>query len=286
MKRKNSLVFQAIFGSADDPKKLGINCLIVLATAALSIIYSQQIIRVAPQNNIVSGLVYVLKYIPFILAAAFGGAVPGLMAVLIVFFHKSFAYSSFSYLTFIYLMVVIVVEAMAKKRFFKRWYTTLLAGFFLQLLTGVFWSIALWLLAGKSVSSLDPNVFFNCFLNEMPGSYTSCFIVYFVYRFISVDRKRLVNNGKYYIDEEYLTDDEKYEIYNKSKIGQVILRIVVFEAIVLGVSAEIASNTLVPTMKYVTEPNRQEISIEEDYSHVKNAGILESRVSFKLQRDA
>ena len=286
MKRKNSLVFQAIFGSADDPRMVGINALIVFATAFLSILYGQQIVRVAPQNNIVSGLVYVLKYIPFILASAFGGSVPGLMAVLIVFLHKSFAYSSFSYLTFIYLMVVIVVEAMAKKRFFKRWYTTLLAGFFLQFMTGVFWGVVLWLLAGKSLSTLDLRVFIYCFLNELPGSYTACFIVYFIYKYIPVERKRLINNGKYYIDEEFLTDDEKYEIYSKSKIGQVILRIVVFEAIVLGVSAEIASNTLVPTMKYVTTPNRQEIVVEEDYSHVTNAGILESRVSFKLQREA
>ena len=286
MKKKKNLLSLALLGNDDDPKKVFINCVIVLTTAILSILYSYGIVILSPYHNIFTGLFYVLKYIPFILAAAFGGAVPGLMAVLIVFFHKSFVYSSFSYLTFIYLLVVIVVETFAKKGFFKKWYTTLVAGFFLMILTGVFWGIVLWLLSGKSISSLDFNVFANCFLNELPGSNLSCFIVYFVYKHIPDEKKRLINNGKYYIDPENLTDEEKYEINNKSKIGQVILRIVVFEAIVLGVSAEIASNTLVPTMKYVYGPGTQQVQVEEDYSHIKNAGILESRVSAKLSRDA
>ena len=286
MKKKNSLLFRAIFGVNDDPKKVFINCLIVLLTATWSIAYSKIIVILSPYHNIFTGLFYVLKYIPFILAAAFGGAVPGLMAVLIVFFQKSIVYSSFSYLTFIYLMVVVVVEAMAKKRFFKKWYTTALAAVFVMLLTGVFWGVVLWLLSGKSLSTIDFNVLFYCFINEFPDSFITCFIVYFIYRFSPVERKRLINNGKYYIDEELLTEEEKYEIGNKSKIGKVILRIVVFEAIVLGISAEVASNTLVPTMKYAYNTNVQQIEIEEDYSYIKNAGILESRVSYKLSREA
>ena len=286
MKKKKNIISLALFGTEDDPKKVLINCVIVLATAILSILYSYEIVILSPQRNIFTGLFYVLKYIPFILAAAFGGAVPGLMAVLIVFFQKSLVYSSFSYLTFAYLLVVVAVEAMAKRKFFKKVRTTLLASFLLMLLTGVFWGILLWLLAGKSISTLDPKVFTYLFLNELPGSMTSCFIVYFVYKYIPDKLKRLINNGKYYIEPENLTYEEKYDIENKSKIGQVVLRIVVFEAIVLGISAEIASNTLVPTMKYVYGADGQQVQVEEDYSHVTNAGILESRVSFKLQREA
>lgn len=285
MKKKNYLFSYALIGNYDDPKKVLVNSVIVLGTALLSILYSYVIVILSPMHNIFTGLFYVFKYIPFILAAGFGGSVPGLMAVLIVFFHKSFVYSSFSYLTFIYLMVVMVVEALAKKRFFKKVRTTLLAAFFIMILAGVFWGIILWLLAGKSIASLDFFVFFNCFLNELPGSTISCFILYFYYKKSSDKSKRLINNGKYYIDPENLTEEEKYELGNKSKIGKVILRIVVFEAIVLGISAEIASNTLVPTMKYAYGPDEQ-IQNEEDYSYIRNAGILESRVSYKLQQEA
>jgi signal transduction histidine kinase/DNA-binding NarL/FixJ family response regulator len=286
MKRKNKLLFRALFGVGEEPKKVAVDCSIVILTAAWSIAYSIGIVILSPYHNIFTGLFYVLKYIAFVLAAAFGGSVPGLMAVLIVFFQKSIAYSSFSYLTFIYLIDVMVIEALAKRRFFKRWYTTICAAIIQMLLAGVFWGVVLWLLSGKSLETIDTVVLANCFLNELPGSFISCFIVYFVYKYMPVKKKRLLNNGKYYIDEELLTDEEKYEISNTSRIGRVVLGIVVFEAIVLGISAEIASNTLVPTMKYTFAPNRPQIEVEEDYSHIRNAGILESRVSFKLSREA
>ncbi|MDC7294658.1 response regulator [Butyrivibrio sp. DSM 10294] len=286
MNSKKRRLFKTIFGGVDDPKKAVVNSAMVVLTALWSILYSMGIMALSPYHNIFTGLFYILKYIPFILTAAFGGAVPGLMAVLIVFIQKSIVSSSFSYLTFIYLLLVIVVEALAKRKAFKKWYTTVPAAIVVMFVDGFFWGIMLWLLSGKSMDTIDPNVLFNCFLNELPGSFISCFIVYFVYKRMSVKNKRLISNGKYYIDKELLTEEEEYEISNRSRISRVILGIVVFEAIILGVSAEIASNTLIPTMKYTYAANRPQINIEEDYSHIKNAGILESRVSFKLSREA
>ena len=293
MKRKNNLIYRVLFGVNDDKRVVTINFVMVICTALWSILYSIGIIILSPYHNIFTGLFYVLKYIPFILTAAFGGTVPGLMAVLIVFLQKSVVQSSFSYLTFAYLLVVVVIEAMTKKGFFRKWQTTILAAVIQMLVAGVFWGVILWLLSGKPLSSIDFFVLAQCFLNELPDSFISCFIVYFVYKKIPVERKRLINNGKYYIDPELLTEEERYEVGNKSKIGRVILGIVVFEAIVLGISTEVASNTLVPSMKIIyadsVEPGPDAEfpgQNNEDYSHVTNAGILESRVSFRLAAEA
>ncbi|WP_051545031.1 response regulator [Butyrivibrio sp. MC2021] len=293
MKKSKNEIVRAIFGTSDDPKKIAVNCVMVISTALWSIAYGFLIIKLSPYHNIFTGLFYVLKYVPFILTAAFGGAVPGLMAVLIVFLQKTVVQSSFSYLTFAYLLVVMVIEAMAKKGFFRKWQTTILAAVIQMLVAGVFWGVILWLLSGKPLSSIDFFVLAQCFLNELPDSFISCFIVYFVYKKIPVERKRLINNGKYYIDPELLTEEERYEVGNKSKIGKVILGIVVFEAIVLGISTEVASNTLVPSMKIIYADSEQPGpdaefpgQNNEDYSHVTNAGILESRVSFRLAAEA
>ena len=284
MKKKNGYGVLSFLGIYDEPKRVVVNAVIVILTAICSIMYNVLIATVSHNGGPVVTLLFISKFIPIVLASAFGGAVPGMMAVLIIFIHRTIAYSSFSYLTFIYLLVVIIVDALARKVFFKKWYTTVLSAVFLMFLNGVCWSSILWLLSGKDLFTMTPRFLVVCFLNELPGCMTSCFIVYLIYKFMPVKRKRLVNNGKYYIPEDQLTEDEKYELGSKSKIERVILRIVVFEAIVLGVSAEIASSTLIPTMKYIS-PNGQVITIEEDYSHVTNTGILESRVSFKIMRD-
>ncbi|WP_029231612.1 response regulator [Butyrivibrio sp. VCB2006] len=284
MKKKNGYGVLALLGIYDEPKRVVVNAVIVILTAICSIMYNVLIATVSHNGGPVVTLLFISKFVPIVLASAFGGAVPGMMAVLIIFIHRTIAYSSFSYLTFIYLLVVIIVDALARKSFFKKWYTTVLSAVFLMFLNGVCWSSILWLLSGKDLFTMTPRFLVVCFLNELPGCMTSCFIVYLIYKFMTVKIKRLVNNGKYYIPEDQLTEDEKYELGSKSKIERVILRIVVFEAIVLGVSAEIASSTLIPTMKYIS-PNGQVITIEEDYSHVTNTGILESRVSFKIMRD-
>ena len=286
MKKQNLLSPFAIFGSFEDSRKLLINSIIVLLTAFFTIMYNRHVIYVSDTNYIVAGVVYAFKYVPIILATALGGAVPGMMSVLIIFFYQSFISSSFSYLTFIFLIVVIVVDNFTRRGFFKTWFKMSVVIVTLQLITGIFWGIILWLLSGKSFNTIPLIKLVFLFLNEMPGSVVACVTVYFLYKHLLVKHKRLVNNGIYYIPENLLTEEERFQLNGHSKLGKVVMRIIVFEAIVLGISAEIASNTLVPTMKHINPNKAGSIVIEEDYSHINNAEKLESRVSFKLNRDA
>nr|WP_297705808.1 response regulator [uncultured Butyrivibrio sp.] len=286
MGKRNIFRSAGLAGAYEEPTRLLINIIIVLFTAFFSIMYDRHVFLVNTNNLIVAGLVYAFKYIPIILAAAFGGAVPGMMSVLIIFFYRSFIYSSFSYLTFIYLLVACAVEFFTKKRFFAKWLKTAVVIVVLQLINGVYWGILLWLLSGKEVDTIEIKNLFYFFMNELPGAFVSCAIIYLLYRFMPNSTKRLLNNGKYYIPIEDLSDDERYIVEGRSKVGRVVMRVIVFEAIILGVSAEVASNTLVPTMKYINASKAQTIKVEEDYSYITNVEHLESRVSFKLNREA
>ncbi len=265
--------------------RLFINAFMVITSALVHIIYSNHVIYVNTQDYVQSGVAYAFKYIPIILVTAFGGNIPGMMTVLIIFFYKTIIYSSFSYLTFILLLVSCTVDAMTKKGFFKNFPMTCLATVLLQIQTGVFWGIILWLLSGNNTGALTVGKLIYYFLNELPGSFLSCLVVYLVYKYASDEKKLLLTNGKYYVDKSILNDDDRYEVEGRSRIGRVVMQVIVFEAIILGISAEIASNTLVPTMKYAS-PNVPYVNLpDEDWNDVRNAELLESRVSFRLERE-
>ncbi|SFC41247.1 response regulator [Butyrivibrio sp. YAB3001] len=286
MDSKKTGIFFGNFYRSKEPTKIIVNMMLVLTTAYLSIMYSNHVLYVHNGNQIVAGAVYAFKYIPIILATAYGGAVPGMMSVLMIFFYRSIISSSFSYLTFIYLIVVCVIDRFSKNHFFSKIYKTLIVVVTLQFVLGDLWGILLWLLSGKTISSLSADKLIYFFLNEFAGAFIACMIVFLTYKYMPDEKKRYFSNGKYYIDNSLLSDDERYEVEGHSRVGRVVMRVIVFEAIILGVSAEIASNTLVPTMKYINASKDQVIVIEEDYDYITNTEFLESRVSFKLSKEA
>ena len=78
-----------------------INMIMVVFASFFTIFYSNYIFIADGTNLSVAGFVYALRYVPIMLTAALGGAVPGLISVLIVFFYRSVVEAGFSYLTFI-----------------------------------------------------------------------------------------------------------------------------------------------------------------------------------------
>ncbi len=265
--------------------KFLIQTFMVVAATIFHIIYNKHILYVNADNYIQSGIAYTFKYIPIMLVSALGGAIPGMVTVLILFLYKTIVYSSFSYLTFIFLVVACTIDGLARKRFFDRWYKAAAVMLLLQLETGVFWSVLLWLLSGKDVQTVTSIKFLQYFMNEFPGCFVGCAIIYFIFKKLPDGKKLLFSNGRYYVDPEILSDDDRYEVEGRSKVGKVVMQVIVFEAIILGISAEIASNTLVPTMKYVNASREHMVNIEEDWDYINNAELLESRVSFRLERE-
>ncbi|MBO6242416.1 MAG: response regulator [Butyrivibrio sp.] len=264
-------------------EKALINLVMIFLASFFTIAYTRQILYVDEMNQVLAGIYYIFKYIPIILVTALGGAVPGMFSVLIVFIYKSFAYSSFSYLCFIYLLVSLIVDVFARKRLFSNVPGTILTAIFLQLLTGNFWGVILVLLARQDLLKFTPESGVLFFLNEAPGCFVGCFVVYALFRFLSDDKKIKLGNGKFYVDPAMLDEDEKYVVEGKSKIGAVVMQIIVFEAIVLGISAELASNTLIPTMK--VDVAALEESSGENWDDITNAEMLESKVSASMMEE-
>ena len=137
------------------PEKVLIDLFMIVSASLLTILYDRQILYVDNMNQVQAGFYYIFKYIPIILVTALGGAVPGMISVLVVFVYKSIAYSSFSYLCFIYLMVSLITDTLARKRFFSNVPKTILTTICLQILTGNFWGIILLLLARGQVTDLS-----------------------------------------------------------------------------------------------------------------------------------
>ncbi len=252
----------------------------VIIASLFTIIYSRNIFHVENTNQVFAGMFYAFKYVPIILVTALGGAIPGMISVLLVFIYRSVVFSSFSYLAFIYLLVACFVDILTRKKFFRSLWKTLLLSVCLQLLTGVFWGLLLVMLAGRNITDIPGIYYIYYFFNEAPGCLLGCAIVYLIFRYLSPEKKLILGNGKYYVDIKYLNEDEKYEVEGKSKIGMVVMQIIVFEAIILGLSAEIASNTLIPTMK-TSQTTTTESSLE-GWESATNAEKLESLVSIEM----
>ena len=269
-----------------EKKKRFVGNIILIIATILTIAYNDHVLFVDSSNYYVSGLAYAFKYIPIMLVAAFCGSVPSMVCVLVLFFYRCIIYSSFSYLTFIYLMVSIIINELTKKRMFNRIGKTFIVSFIIQFTTGPFWGVLLWLLSGRGISTLTVTHFAMYYMNETLGTWTGCLIIYCVFRFLPVEKKLLLENGKYYVDPRILDDDDRYEAEGRSRLSRVVMRVIVFEAIILGVSAEIASNTLVPTMKYVSESEEYEESIEESWEEIYSTELLESKVSNSLETEA
>jgi signal transduction histidine kinase/DNA-binding NarL/FixJ family response regulator len=287
METNNSKALSYFFLKGKFTEKMLVNIFSIVMAAFLSIMYDRHVSFVSDLDNyVIVGLVFSFKYIPIMVCTALGGAVPGMMSVLVIFFFKSFISSSFSYLTFIYLIVVCIVDFFSKKRFYNKWYKLAAVILVLQLVVGDVWGVILWLLSGRGIGNLDLVKLVFYFLNEFPGCFIATVIIYLLLRFLPVRKKLLFENAKYYTDPKFLDGDDRYALEGRSKIGRVVMHIIIFEALILGISAEVASNTLVPTIKYVYSTKDTLITIEEDWDGIYNTENLEDRVSFRLERDS
>ncbi len=281
-------IFSQLSNSRDQRQKKSIiiAAIMVLATSVYTVIYIWRMPLYDEAGFGTAGLIYAMRYVPIMITAALGGSVPGMISVLMVFIFRSVYSSTFSYMTFIYLLVVIVLDLITRRRWFDKWYKTLAVVFFMQNLVGTFWGILLMLVSDAGIYVITPLQILHFFLNELPGSFLGCMIIYLIFQNLSDKTKLLFKNGKYYVDESLLTEDEKYEISGGSRIGNVVLNIIVLEAFILGISAELASSTLIPTLKGYETSSDSTIADSEGLGAILNTERIESRVTRQLMDEA
>ncbi len=261
-----------------------INAAMIFLTSIYMIMFNRHMFHVESAGFGLAGLVYAIRYIPIMVTAALGGAVPAMMSVILVFIHNSFAYGIFSYLTFIYLMVACITDYLARKKWFDKWYKVLPVTVFIQGLTGVFWGVVLLLLSDYGIYTISIKQILMFFLNALPGALLGCIIVYSLFKRIPQNILLYFGNGKYYVDPDILSEDERYDVQGRSRIGLVIMNIIVFEALILGIGVEIASNTLMPTMHsemHASAPAQRSV-----YISVNSTDRIESIVSQTILEDS
>lgn len=269
-------------GDRGQKKSTVISAIMVVFTSFYTIMYTMHMPFLDGAGFGTAGLVYALRYIPIMLTAALGGAIPGMLSVLIVFIFRSVTSSTFSYMTFIYLLVVIVLDLITRRRWFDKWYKALAVSFYMQNLVGTFWGIILMLLSDTGIYVVSIKQVLLFFLNELPGCLLGSMLIYTVFRRLPDKTKLLFNNGIYYVDPKILSEDQKYEIRGRSRIGNVVMNVIVLEALILGISAEFASSTLIPTMKDYWMIAQEGAEIDEELGLLGSTERVESRVSRQL----
>jgi signal transduction histidine kinase/CheY-like chemotaxis protein len=261
-----------------------IHVVMVLFTAFYIIKYNEKTFYLEGASFGIAGLAYSIRYIPLVVLTALGGNLPGMVCVLIVLIHRSIISSSFSYMTFIYLLVVCVVDQLSRRKFFKKWQTTLLVSVLLQLLVGNFWGIILILLSDQGISGITgfQQVYF--FLNEMPGCIICSFIVYYVLKWLPDEKKLIFGNGKYYVNPELLSDDERYVVEGRSRLSFIVMNIIIVEALVIGLAAEMASNSIMPNAaRYSYDKLIEDSNV--DLSTINSSNRIEAIVSRQLDSE-
>ena len=265
-----------------------VNVILVLYMTVFTIFYSSYTPHFGSSDSGISfimSVLYTTRYVPTMMTAALGGVVPGMLGVVLAFLFRSVVDSGFSYMTFIYLLVVCVMDLVARKKFFNKWYKVLFTVVVMQNLVGIFWGIILLALSSNGLSTVTFYQLFSFFIYEFPGCALGCGIIYVMLNFLPDEARLVFDNGKYYVDPSMLSDDERYIVEGRSKVGRVVTNIIVHEAIILGVAAELASNTLVPTMKEYSYIDNQGTAIESDLSSILSTEYLESKVSIELAEE-
>ena len=224
------------------------------------------------------------KYTPIVYTSALCGSIPGLIGVMIVFWSKTITLSSFAYMTFIYLIVSMIAHQCAKVGMYKSLFKTLLASCIFQVTIGVFWSMMLGMMVGRSITEVPLYRGVTYFINEFPTAIVNSYGLYILFKILPDDILRNFSNGEYYLREK-----PKVYVKRKSRIGGIVTNIILIEALILGLAAEVAAMTIVPNMRQEKmDPDiPKEVIVEEEmaWRELPNTIMLEKKASQMISFD-
>ena len=95
------------------------------------------------------------------------------------------------------------------------------------------------LMVGRTLTDVPPEKAVTYFVSELPAALVNMFGVYVLMRLIPDKELRCLSNGPFYLREGRRDFNKKA----KSKIGSIVTNIILIEALILGVCAEVASMT-------------------------------------------
>ena len=226
-------------------KRNRVDLTLVLVASVITLIFADILGLTGPDS-----ILRTIKYIPIMLVTALCGIIPGMLSLVLIFFFGSFLQGSIMYHAFAYLLIACAVNVLTRTGFFKKFFKVILASMILQFILGDLWGFCKLVLNGVGLAGFDPGKLIPLFFREAPGCLFTCFFIYILFKKLPDDIKLQLGCGMYYVDTTMLDEDDRYVVEGKSRIGSVVMQIIVFEAIVLGIIAEIASRELYADMTF------------------------------------
>ncbi|MBQ2609179.1 MAG: response regulator [Butyrivibrio sp.] len=224
-------------------KRNRVDLTLVLVASLLTLLFANLLRNVGADS-----ILRTVKYIPIMLVTAFCGIIPGMIGLVLIFFFGSFLQGSIMYHAFAYLLISCAVDILTRIGFFKKVLKVILASMILQFILGDLWGFCKLVLNGAGIAGFDPGKLIPLFFREAPGCLFTCFFIYIMFKILPDNIKLQLGSGMYYVDTTRLDEDDRYMVEGKSRIGNVVMRVIVFEAILLGIIAEIASRELYADM--------------------------------------
>ena len=225
-------------------KRNQVNLVLIVVASVLTVLYSGFMGGVEPEHNILTIVLLTFKYVPIVLATALGGIVPGMVCVLIVFTCGSVVQGGLMYSAFVYLLVSCAADIFTKLGFYKNIWKVLAASAILQVLLGDICGFLRAIISDGGMGSFGSESIIPMFFMEMPACFLACLLLHILYKTVPDYLMLLCGNGMYYVDIDKLDEDDKYIVEGNSKLGNEVMKIIVFEAFVLGLIAELASREL------------------------------------------
>ena len=224
-------------------KRNQVDLVLVLVASALTLILADILGNVGPDS-----ILRTVKYIPIMLVTALCGIIPGMLSLVLIFIFGSFLQGSIMYHAFAYLLIACAMNVLTRTGFFKKFFKVILASMILQFILGDLWGFCKLVLNDIGLAGFDTGKLIPLFFREAPGCLFTCFFIYILFKKLPDDIKLQLGSGLYYVDTTKLDEDDRYVVEGKSKIGSVVMQVIVFEAIVLGIIAEIAARELYADM--------------------------------------
>ena len=224
-------------------KRNRVDLTLVLVASLLTLLFADLLRNVGADS-----ILRTVKYIPIMLVTAFCGIIPGMIGLVLIFFFGSFLQGSIMYHAFAYLLISCAVDILTRIGFFKKVLKVILASMILQFILGDLWGFCKLVLNDAGIAGFDPGKLIPLFFREAPGCLFTCFFIYIMFKILPDNIKLQLGSGMYYVDTTRLDEDDRYMVEGKSRIGNVVMRVIVFEAILLGIIAEIASRELYADM--------------------------------------
>jgi len=229
-------------------KRNRVDLILVLAASVITILHIRFIGDIGLENRMGALFLDAVRYVPIIILTALCGIIPGMISVVFIFFCGSLIHGEIMYSAFPYLLVACASDILTRVGFFKTVLKVFASSMILQFLIGNLWGICKIFLDGNTLNYLKLKDIAAMFFGNAPGCLLTCFFIFFLFKRLSDEKKLLLGNGMYYVDSTRLDEDDRYIVEGKSKIGDVVMHIIVIEAIVLGIIAEIASRELYADM--------------------------------------